>query len=378
VSEALKRLGFETIVGLDLDDVGIKERSIDFDDAWENTLFGSAYHADGVTSSERPKYGALELVRYQDGPIPRFGSCYLELRQGPVERTSQLTIPKLLHMLLELAQSRKDPAIRKAGRVLDTEIEAQVQINLRCDVELLIETRHLQRAPQGRFRASSPADTSYRCAGTADFGSRRPTCPTIFADRRCRVSRGVLRAESLIHRGQIYRRCSSRTQHLLFELLCNLAEAEKSDPSRLKQAREARTTSRKCRWTDSSNPSTNLGRIFLVHVKEMGHRGPHSRFALVIRNHRHDAAEYLERAAVPVFDDIVMGGKAGVDERAQILSNRLSSMQSATPKLQIASVAKQSNALPKVLSSISFHIASSHSGGAVLVKVVISVSCVLW
>jgi hypothetical protein len=162
-------------------------------DAWENTLFGSAYHADGVTSSERPKYGALELVRYPDGPIPRFGSCYFVLRQSVVERTSftfmgsedpraterlgtidrmhsvmaallveieaggmatpswppyraptlgvaQLTIPKLLHMLLELAQSRKDPAIGKAGRVLDTQIEAQVHgpINLRCDVELLV------------------------------------------------------------------------------------------------------------------------------------------------------------------------------------------------------------------------------------------------
>jgi hypothetical protein len=162
-------------------------------DAWENALFGSAYYADGVTSSERPKYGALELVRYPDGPIPRFGSCYFVLRPSVVERTSftfmgsedpraterlgtigrmhgvmaallaeieaggmaspswppyraptlgvaQLTIPKLLHMLLELAQPRKDPAIGKAGRVLDTEIETQVHgpINLHCDAELLV------------------------------------------------------------------------------------------------------------------------------------------------------------------------------------------------------------------------------------------------
>jgi hypothetical protein len=57
-------------------------------DAWENTLFGGAYHADGVTNSERPKYGALELVRYPDGPIPRFGSCYFVLRQSVSERTS--------------------------------------------------------------------------------------------------------------------------------------------------------------------------------------------------------------------------------------------------------------------------------------------------
>ena len=36
-------------------------------DTWERTLFGGAYHTDDVTASERPKYGALELVRYSDG-----------------------------------------------------------------------------------------------------------------------------------------------------------------------------------------------------------------------------------------------------------------------------------------------------------------------
>jgi hypothetical protein len=57
-------------------------------DWWENTLFGGAYHAQGVTGSERPKYGALELVRYADGPIPRFGSCYFVLQQKVTTRTS--------------------------------------------------------------------------------------------------------------------------------------------------------------------------------------------------------------------------------------------------------------------------------------------------
>jgi hypothetical protein len=41
--------------------------------------------------------------------------------------------------------------------------------------------------------------------------------------------------------------------------------------------------------------------------------------------------------------------------------------------LQMASSAKQSKPFPKVLSSISFHIASSHSGGAVFVKVMVFV-----
>ena len=46
-------------------------------DRWENTLFGGVYHAQAVTGSERPKYGALELVRYADGPIPRLGHATL-------------------------------------------------------------------------------------------------------------------------------------------------------------------------------------------------------------------------------------------------------------------------------------------------------------
>jgi hypothetical protein len=162
-------------------------------DSWERTLFGSAYHAEGVTDSERPKYGALELVRYPDGPIPRFGSCYFVLWPGVSSRTSftfagsedsraterlgtigrmdnvmaalfaeieaggmvappwppfrapslgvpNLTVARLLNVLRELASPRKEPADLEAGRVLDTQIEAQVHgpVDLHEDVELLV------------------------------------------------------------------------------------------------------------------------------------------------------------------------------------------------------------------------------------------------
>ncbi len=56
-------------------------------DEWERTLFGGAYHNEGVPVSDRPKYGSLELVRFPDGPAPRFGSCYFVLR-GAGPRTS--------------------------------------------------------------------------------------------------------------------------------------------------------------------------------------------------------------------------------------------------------------------------------------------------
>ena len=162
-------------------------------DTWENRLFGGAYHCEGVTDSERPKYGVLELVRYSDGPIPRFGSCYFVLRPSVSVRTSftfagsedpraterlgtidrmhsvmaallseieeggtasppwppfraptlglpNLTVARLINVLMELRLPRRDPADGVAGRVLDTQIEAQIHgpIELHRDVDLLV------------------------------------------------------------------------------------------------------------------------------------------------------------------------------------------------------------------------------------------------
>jgi hypothetical protein len=162
-------------------------------DIWEKTLFGGAYHTGGMTGWERPKYGSLELVRYPDGPIPRFGSCYFVLRPGVSTRTSftfmgsedpraterlgiiarmhcvmgallaeveeggmatvpwppfraptlgvpHLTIAGLLEILKNLPQPRRDPADGDAGRVLDTQIEAHVHgpVELYRDVELVV------------------------------------------------------------------------------------------------------------------------------------------------------------------------------------------------------------------------------------------------
>ncbi len=162
-------------------------------DLWERSLFGGAYHGEGVTDSQRPKYGVLELVRYADGPIPRFGSCYFVLRptvsgrtsftfagsedpraterlgmigqmdnvmaalfgeieaggmaappwppfRAPTLGLSNVTVAGLLDVLRELASPRKEPADLPAGRVLDTQIEAQVHgpVDLQEDIELLV------------------------------------------------------------------------------------------------------------------------------------------------------------------------------------------------------------------------------------------------
>lgn len=162
-------------------------------DDWERALFGGAYQAEAVPPSERPKYGALELIRWSDGPIPRFGSCYFVLRPHVAARTSftfagsedpralqrlgtidtlepvmaalfdeieaggvatppwppyraptlgirNLTIGRFLERATALATPRPDSCLLPHGRVLDTQVEAQIHgaIELRRDVELMV------------------------------------------------------------------------------------------------------------------------------------------------------------------------------------------------------------------------------------------------
>jgi hypothetical protein len=163
-------------------------------DRWERQLFGEAYHRPGVAPRERPKYGALELIRYRDGPIPRFGSCYFVLAPSVIQRTTftfsgseqpgavnragsmanfepvlealltevangatatvpwppfhpptlgvrNLTVPTLLELLSRDLASRAQPyPVGPTGRVLDSCIEAHVHgpIDLRRDVDALV------------------------------------------------------------------------------------------------------------------------------------------------------------------------------------------------------------------------------------------------
>lgn len=47
-------------------------------DNWEKEIFNGAYQF--AKPSERPKYGSLNLTMTEDGPSPRFGSCYFLLK----------------------------------------------------------------------------------------------------------------------------------------------------------------------------------------------------------------------------------------------------------------------------------------------------------
>ena len=161
-------------------------------DDWERTLFGGAYHAEGVLASERPKYGSLELIRFPDGPAPRFGSCYLVLRgvgartsitfmgsehphalgrvgtlaephavmaallaeienggiatpdwppfRAPTLGVPGITVRGFCDALKILRERRPNPSVGEPGRVLDTGVEAQIHgpVILARDVEMLV------------------------------------------------------------------------------------------------------------------------------------------------------------------------------------------------------------------------------------------------
>ena len=172
-------------------------------DSWEHTLFGGAYHAGGAAASDRPKYGSLELVRFPDGPAPRFGSCYFVLRgvsgrtsicfmgsedpraaervgtlaaphgvmaallseiesggmatppwppfRAPTLGVPGITVGRFCDLAANLRHPRPDASTGEPGRVLDTGIEAQVHgpVLLDRDVETLVADPAFAATPVG-------------------------------------------------------------------------------------------------------------------------------------------------------------------------------------------------------------------------------------
>jgi hypothetical protein len=117
----------------------------------------------------------------------------------------------------------------------------------------------------------------------------------------------------------------------------------------------------KSRGPHCTNPTDDLGRILGVHVKEMAHRRPQRLFAGLIERHPNFAVKNFECWAVPILDDVVMGGKARVNEGAQVFADYFAPVPIC--HAQVAHRILQFMPLPKVFSSISFHMAKSQSGG---------------
>ena len=151
-------------------------------DEWERRLFGAAYHADGVSDADRPKYGALQVLAHPDGASPRFGSCFFVLREHVAERCSftfggsqeddaldragtltvfepvlaalvdalgrrkgafgddQLRLEALVTRLVAAPETQGSEFGTRLGRALDSFIEAQIHgpVDLRTDVRALV------------------------------------------------------------------------------------------------------------------------------------------------------------------------------------------------------------------------------------------------
>ncbi|SMF86718.1 Protein of unknown function [Paenibacillus uliginis N3/975] len=163
-------------------------------DLWEKDLFGGAYQKEGTTNSQRPKYGALDLMLHPDGPAPRFGSCYfllspkvsyrstytyLDSHQNPKEKGTytafddilaallkevfnrdfaigekNLTPRKLIdHLRVHLTKPFADLSSSEANRNLNHYIEAQVHgdIRLKEDVEILVADPSFKGTSIGRI-----------------------------------------------------------------------------------------------------------------------------------------------------------------------------------------------------------------------------------
>ena len=167
-------------------------------DQWEDRLFGGAYNGANVTAAGRPKYGALDVMHYPDGPAPRFGSCFFLLRpsvakrssftfggsheDGALDRTGTLDVmePVFAPLLSQLESGNgafsvadlsvkdcltrmtrtfstpfPDPASRPLGRALDSFIEVQVhgELSLQSDVERLVVDPAFRDDPTGELLA---------------------------------------------------------------------------------------------------------------------------------------------------------------------------------------------------------------------------------
>jgi hypothetical protein len=122
----------------------------------------------------------LGLIGRMDGVM---GGLLAEIEEGgmasspwppfraPTLGVSNLTIARFLHVLKKLPQPRRDPTEGDSGRVLDTQIEAQVHgpIDLRRDVELLVADPAFAATATGAIlrelalRAGTPRHAGSRC-----------------------------------------------------------------------------------------------------------------------------------------------------------------------------------------------------------------------
>jgi hypothetical protein len=123
-------------------------------DNWENEIFKGAYQL--ANPSERPKYGSLNITLTEDGPSPRFGSCYF-LSKPEVKKRATFTYGDTYDSPKELGTIDSFELIH-AGLLQDLfirgtalgEKDTNVDTFLRLVNRLLLQPTHLRT-----FRKSS-------------------------------------------------------------------------------------------------------------------------------------------------------------------------------------------------------------------------------
>lgn len=162
-------------------------------DMWEAAMLGGAYQAQGVAGAERPKYGGLNLMNYDDGACPRFGSCHFRLKEHVLRRATlvfgdsasdpedigvingfepvlaglleeieahgnvlgrrEVDVTTFVSALLHPGDLRTCSFHRSQGRALDDYIEAQIHGKLRMaeDIDALIADPSFQNTATGEL-----------------------------------------------------------------------------------------------------------------------------------------------------------------------------------------------------------------------------------
>jgi hypothetical protein len=131
-------------------------------DLWEHKLFDHAYR--DSPPGDRPKYGALNVMGYDDGAAPRFGSCHVRLRAELTDRAT-FTVGDSHLGPTEVSTADAFHCVQRAsdgwptaspGRMLDDYVEAQVHgpVQLIVHAEAVVLDPSFARTPIADLTAS--------------------------------------------------------------------------------------------------------------------------------------------------------------------------------------------------------------------------------
>ncbi|KAM3509624.1 hypothetical protein MY10362_000517 [Beauveria mimosiformis] len=169
-------------------------------DEWARHLFHSAYEAEGVMASQRPKYGALGLVRNANGPAPRFGSCFFHsqvprggavyiyvwrIRRAVLVQKAADEMDAILAALMEESFTRDSALGHNLDHIIDAQIHGEVLLG--HDVEALVVDPAFRDKSVGQHLCgvASAYEFTFRYLGR--YSLHADAVSPDFADRQCHL-----------------------------------------------------------------------------------------------------------------------------------------------------------------------------------------------